>query len=79
MSIKEIMMMQKHIIRFDFNMSSLYKITNEIGHKFKNLDRPLPMQIYNTVQIMYTNRHQDHEAISSLNQNFSLLINDCLS
>lgn len=38
----------------DLNKFLLYKFTTGIGHKFKNLDRPLPIQAYNRVQIMFT-------------------------
>ena len=36
------------------NIFLLYKNTIGIGHKFKNLDLPLPIQAYDTVQIMFT-------------------------
>lgn len=35
----------------DLNMFLLYKITTGNGHKFKNLDRPLAIQVYTTGQI----------------------------
>lgn len=43
------------------NIFSLYKITTGIG-QFKNLDCPLPIQVYYTVKIMYTQdvRSTDH-------------------
>lgn len=48
----------------DLNTFFSYKITTWIGHKFKNLDLPLPIQAYNTVQIMFTQHVKSTDQIT---------------
>lgn len=43
-----------------------YIITTRIEPKLKNLDRPLPLQVYNTIQIMFSQhvKSTDHMTVT---------------
>lgn len=53
-------------IIYDLDMIYKYIITTRIGPKFKNLDRPLPLQVYNTIQIMFSQhaKSTDHMTVT---------------